>query len=667
MNSPDKKRTYFIDGFRAKKVNGDFEKLTQLILLEEFSRCVDKDTQLYLDEKDITNINDAAILADTHKVTLRKRYEKTNLSHKHLDGYSYNKSSIRSQTHNFSRNNNIHNRQNPFPTDSIVKCTYCGRRNHLISECRIRKRDNESNRNYKPHAFANTRKINSFPHSSLQSSNEFKNNTDSIMQTYKPFLSDGCVSTGDIKNTTPIQILRDTGASQTLLQKDILHLSNSTFTGEYVLLQGIDLNSTKIPLHKIYLQSSYINGFVVVGVLSTLPVKGVSLILGNDLANGKVITNPIITDNIDLTDTNEEDNNLYPICVLTRARKNKQLLENHNTSLQDTLLKLNETFIAHDLEKLNNKNKHLDISTVRNGNTTGEIQNNLIKEQQNDNEICLLKNKALPLEDAEKERECFYMTYGILMRKWRPLDASLTEEWRIIHQIVIPKVYREEILNIAHNTPMSGHLGINKTHDKILQHFYWPKLKQDVIAFCNSCHTCQMVGKPNQKIPPAPLKPIPAFGEPFSRVLVDCVGPLPKTKTGNIYLLTIMCASTRFPEAIPLRNIKTRTIVKALTKFFCLVGIPSSIQSDQGSNFMSSLFKQVMDEMSITQYRSSSYHPESQRALERFHQTLKSMIQKFCFEYQKDWDDGVHFCSQQEKQSKNRLVLVRLNSFSVIQ
>ena len=84
-----------------------------------------------------------------------------------------------------------------------------------------------------------------------------------------------------------------------------------------------------------------------------------------------------------------------------------------------------------------------------------------------------------------------------------------------------------------------------------------------------------------------------------------------------------MCASTRFPEAIPLRNIKTKNIVKALVKFFTFVGLPKSVQSDQGSNFMSGIFQQVMHELGITQYKSSPYHPESQGALERFHQTLK--------------------------------------------
>ena len=103
-----------------------------------------------------------------------------------------------------------------------------------------------------------------------------------------------------------------------------------------------------------------------------------------------------------------------------------------------------------------------------------------------------------------------------------------------------------------------------------------------------------------------------------------------------------MCASTRFPEAIPLRIISAKSIVKALIKFFTLVGLPKSIQSDQGSNFMSGLFQQVMDELGIKQYRSSAYHPESQGALERFHQTLKNMIRSYCFDTNRDWDERVH-------------------------
>ena len=116
------------------------------------------------------------------------------------------------------------------------------------------------------------------------------------------------------------------------------------------------------------------------------------------------------------------------------------------------------------------------------------------------------------------------------------------------------------------------------------------------------------------------------------------MGPLPKTKSQNEYLLTIMCSSTQFPEAIPLRTIKTNTILKALIK----IGLPKSIQSDQGTNFMAHAFQQVMNQLGIKQYKSSAYHPESLGALERFHQTSKTMIKMYCIENSKDWDEGVH-------------------------
>lgn len=157
------------------------------------------------------------------------------------------------------------------------------------------------------------------------------------------------------------------------------------------------------------------------------------------------------------------------------------------------------------------------------------------------------------------------------------------------------------------------------------------------MKFCRSCHTCQVSGKPNQVIPAAPLKPIPVIEEPFEHVIIDCVGPLLKTKSGNQYILTIMCAANRFPEAVPLHSLKACAIVKAL-KFFSTFGLPRCIQSDQGSNFMSKIFAQVMSELKVKHHTSSAYHPESQGVLERFHQ---SMLRKFCTESNREWDEGL--------------------------
>ncbi len=140
---------------------------------------------------------------------------------------------------------------------------------------------------------------------------------------------------------------------------------------------------------------------------------------------------------------------------------------------------------------------------------------------------------------------------------------------------------------------------------------------------------------------PVPLYPIPAMGQPFQHLLVDCVGPLPPSKSGCVYLLTVMCQSTRYPTAYPLRSITTRSVVKALSQFISIFGIPKVIQSDQGTNFTSNMFQEVLKQLCIRHNRSTAYHPESQGALERFHQTLKSLLRAYCTELKGDWEEGL--------------------------
>lgn len=95
------------------------------------------------------------------------------------------------------------------------------------------------------------------------------------------------------------------------------------------------------------------------------------------------------------------------------------------------------------------------------------------------------------------------------MRKFRPAEVAADEEWQVVYQIVVPNKYRREILSLAHQNPFSGHLGINKTTLKVLQHFYWPGLRRDVKQFCKTCYVCQMVAKPNQVILKAPSFDVP--------------------------------------------------------------------------------------------------------------------------------------------------------------
>lgn len=103
-------------------------------------------------------------------------------------------------------------------------------------------------------------------------------------------------------------------------------------------------------------------------------------------------------------------------------------------------------------------------------------------------------------------------------------------------------------------------------------------MRKQVTEYIRLCHVFQAVGNSNRVIPQVPLNPIPVPSEPFAKVVINCVGLLPKTKKGNEYLLTIMDPTTRYPEAIPLKNILAKNIVKHLLHFFHICG-PTSRNS----------------------------------------------------------------------------------------
>ncbi len=70
----------------------------------------------------------------------------------------------------------------------------------------------------------------------------------------------------------------------------------------------------------------------------------------------------------------------------------------------------------------------------------------------------------------------------------------------------------------------------------------------------------------------------------------------------------------------------SKSILKALTTFMSTFGIPKVIQSDQGLNFMSKQFSKALHQLRVSHNISSAYQPKSQGALERFHQTLNSLV-----------------------------------------
>ena len=126
--------------------------------------------------------------------------------------------------------------------------------------------------------------------------------------------------------------------------------------------------------------------------------------------------------------------------------------------------------------------------------------------------------------------------------------------------------------------------------------------------------------------------------EPFQRIAMDIVGPLPRSRSGKCYILVVCDYATRYPEAVPLRSIDAEHVAEELVVLFSRVGVPKEILTDQGSNFTSQLLKEIYLLLHVQPIRTTPYHPLTDGLVEHFNKTLKSMLRKTAMEEGKDWD-----------------------------
>lgn len=191
--------------------------------------------------------------------------------------------------------------------------------------------------------------------------------------------------------------------------------------------------------------------------------------------------------------------------------------------------------------------------------------------------------------------------------------------------VIVPKVKRKEILELAHDHRLSGHMGISKTVKKLKERFYWPKLSRDVIEYIKTCQNCQQT-KPGNKKRFAEMKNI-KVSRIMEKIGIDIVGPVEATPDGYKYLLVIVEYFSKWAEAIPIKNQEAKTVANALmNEFICRYGVPESIHTDQGRNFDSELIQELCKLLSSKKTRTTAYHPQSDGLVERTNRTIKNLV-----------------------------------------
>ena len=200
-------------------------------------------------------------------------------------------------------------------------------------------------------------------------------------------------------------------------------------------------------------------------------------------------------------------------------------------------------------------------------------------------------------------------------------DTVLCELSRPAPRPLVPPHLRRPITLQLHAL---AHPGVKTSVRLVADRFFWPDQAKDVRLWISSCVPCQRA-KVHRHIH-APLQFFATPNARFSHVHIDLVGPLPFSR-GYTHLLTMVDRFTRWPEAVPLSDTSTPAVCTALLyNWVARFGVPLQITSDRGAQFTSQLWQQMSAMLGIQLSSTTSYHPQANGLVERFHRRLKDAL-----------------------------------------
>lgn len=205
-----------------------------------------------------------------------------------------------------------------------------------------------------------------------------------------------------------------------------------------------------------------------------------------------------------------------------------------------------------------------------------------------------------------------------------------------------PEELRRNVIEAAHNPPSAAHGGVDKTLELVKRYFYWPGVSAEVRKFVAECSICKETKAPNQTLRP-PMG-VPAIAErPFQHIYIDLLGPYPRSKSGNTVILIILDQLTKFVWLKPLRKASAITIVKFVeSEIFHMVGAPETLLSDNGKQFISKDFCDLLNRYGVRQILTASHSPQV-NASERVNRSILAAIRSYVEQDQTTWD--VHISS----------------------
>uniref|UniRef100_T1IMP2 RNA-directed DNA polymerase n=1 Tax=Strigamia maritima TaxID=126957 RepID=T1IMP2_STRMM len=192
------------------------------------------------------------------------------------------------------------------------------------------------------------------------------------------------------------------------------------------------------------------------------------------------------------------------------------------------------------------------------------------------------------------------------------------------YKAVVPRSLIRRVMFACHGHPLSGHAGISKTIHRTKQIYYWSKMSRHIRVYVRSCQHCQQY-KPNQsKKRAAPYVPH-NMTYPWETICIDLCGSKPNAKGNLKWILVIINQCTKYVELFPLAVASAKKIVEKINEVSCRFGHPSKVISDNGSQFVSTVYKEFCTKRNITMAHTSTYTPHS-NPTERVNRDIKTML-----------------------------------------
>ena len=303
---------------------------------------------------------------------------------------------------------------------------------------------------------------------------------------------------------------------------------------------------------------------------------------------------------------------------------------------------------------------HINLVTTPSSSSNWEDLSNTdwAEDQNNDKDLKLVKSWVE--NNTRVSREEWYNKSPSVKKLWGVREQLLVQDgvlkydWVGDHPlVVVPKQLREVVMKLGHDNILAGHFGMDKTYQKIKAKFFWPGMRTDIDTFVQSCNLCNK----SKHLPRRHVAPLVEFsaGAPMQKCHMDILGPLPKTKRGNVYILVIVDQFTKWVEAIPLPDQTAEQVARAAVEnFFVRMGCPMEIITDQGSNFESELFRELCKLLEISKKRTTPYHPSANGQVERLNRVILQMLRCVIQNRQDNWDEKLPYLLGAIRSTVNR-------------